>query len=438
MYTENKEITSEIMDALKAEEKLNNASTGILRALNDTTKNFIKIGYYLLQIKDIDFKLFGYEDIYDFSLKNFSLKKTSIKNMLGIANRFIDNDRTYYAEQIAFKEGFEGFNYSQLTELLSVDDMDIKKFTPSMPRSEIREQKYLLKMEDSILEIVEQDVSLCEKIVNDFRDIFDGKQDISAKTPSIKKGKTEKEITSYRTCWSQKWLVVGGLKGYPVVIEYVYRNGNRELIFSVDSKNYYISSFKTYRIDLNNTEEVGVEYDFEEFLNGVFDGYAEIEQKEEKKQKEDNQSDQIQEVLEELFASKEPLFAVEVNRRLKKVGLEIEDYKFFIDKLTIDAKIYLIPGYSKNSFYVYWILPNNPMLAINAGGYYSGTPILLYKMKYSEEGFLTNNIKHHFIKDVNLEYKDMDSFKNCVCDYLFSNLDKIKEENKLNEEEESK
>ena len=98
-----------------------------------------------------------------------------------------------------------------------------------------------------------------------------------------------------------------------------------------------------------------------------------------------------------------------------------------ITEIKDGAKVYIRynAGTDDNPVYYY----------INAGGYYSGTPILLYKMKYSEEGFLTNNIKHHFIKDVNLEYKDMDSFKNCVCDYLFSNLDKLKEENKLNEEE---
>ena len=75
-------------------------------------------------------------NIYQFAEEFFGLGKTSVKNMLAIAEKFIANNSTELLPD------YTGYSYSQLTELVPVDTKLIKKeFNNEMTIKEIRDKK---------------------------------------------------------------------------------------------------------------------------------------------------------------------------------------------------------------------------------------------------------------------------------------------------------
>lgn len=186
--------------------------------LNDTSKNFVKIGYWLLKLNKVDLALYGYKSIYDFAKDVFGLGTTSVKNMVGVANKFCDFDNYYSKYDCVLKEEYKGFSYSQLVELLSVDELDLEKFNCSMPVAEMRENKVLLSVEKCVGDIVSNHL---KKIETEILPLFENPSEffkdenglcITTENGEIvllldgdfkwRKGKLVKEMLTYRLACS--------------------------------------------------------------------------------------------------------------------------------------------------------------------------------------------------------------------------------------------
>ena len=104
--------------------------------IKSLTNNFINIGFYLNKIKENSlFLSLGFKDIYDFSESKYKLSKTTTKNFIAIYNRFCDKNSK------CLQRKFDNFSFSQLVELVSVDDNELVHYSPMQTVKEMRISK---------------------------------------------------------------------------------------------------------------------------------------------------------------------------------------------------------------------------------------------------------------------------------------------------------
>lgn len=135
----------------------------IKHAVYRVADSFVDIGVELAKVRDDAglLKSCGYADVYDYSQKVFGFGRTSTKNFIAVASKFAEGGR--------LKDGYEGFNFTQLVELLPVSE-DISSYKPTMTVSEIRDRK--------VLEAVKKDVDSLKVFVSGallkaFSSVFD-------------------------------------------------------------------------------------------------------------------------------------------------------------------------------------------------------------------------------------------------------------------------
>lgn len=100
--------------------KLEAATLKIERARATAEKSFFTIAQTMKQVYDDSGILIecGFKNIEDYSEKVFGYKKANTRKMIAIANRFMDRN--------GIKELYNGFSYSNLAELLPINDEEIK------------------------------------------------------------------------------------------------------------------------------------------------------------------------------------------------------------------------------------------------------------------------------------------------------------------------
>lgn len=117
--------------------------------------SYFNIGYELISMSKMDLTLFGYKDIYDYGNARFKLKTTSIKNMMNVVKKCCIEDPNV---GLKVKSEYVDFSYSQLVELLSVEDKDLINFDSSMTIKQIRENKVLIKMNEYYFKDVDSEL----------------------------------------------------------------------------------------------------------------------------------------------------------------------------------------------------------------------------------------------------------------------------------------
>lgn len=111
--------------------------SAIQNSLNSIVNNFFVVGKILANIQEKKlYNCLGYESLMIFSLDKFNLSRNQTYNFINIYKKF--NDKK-----------FGDFNYSQLTEMLSLPSDKLEEITPTMTVKEIREVKSIDK-EDKI------------------------------------------------------------------------------------------------------------------------------------------------------------------------------------------------------------------------------------------------------------------------------------------------
>lgn len=145
IYNADTEITSDNINYLS---ELNSEYTRITNTIRNNIdcifSNFLEISALLHEFKYKRlYEFVGYKDIYDYAYNEFDLSKTSVKNYIQIAEKcLVKRNGNEELREGRLLERYKDYNYSQLVELLNVDELDLEKYTPTMSIRKIRENKY--------------------------------------------------------------------------------------------------------------------------------------------------------------------------------------------------------------------------------------------------------------------------------------------------------
>ena len=119
-------------------------------ALYDIANSFVYIGFLLCEANSLgSFKEWGYFSIYEYASSELGFKKSSVNNFMNICRTFSSNFSSCgeaLPYSMILKDDYRNFNYSQLVEMLSMDDKKRSQVTPDMTVKQIR----LLKKSDDV------------------------------------------------------------------------------------------------------------------------------------------------------------------------------------------------------------------------------------------------------------------------------------------------
>lgn len=119
----------------------------IKQAMYDAAKQFVYIGFLLYEVETYGYyREKGYETVFDYAAQELGFKKTTTKNMIAINYAFgCRNEREYggiaNSRTMSLQPAYEKFNYSQLTEMLSMSEKQRSQVTQDMSIRKIREIK---------------------------------------------------------------------------------------------------------------------------------------------------------------------------------------------------------------------------------------------------------------------------------------------------------
>lgn len=108
----------------------------------DIKKRYIALGFHLSEFdKNEYFKEYGYSNLDDFVLANFNIDKKALSRILSVYYKFSEPYKIFISDK------YSEYSYSQLCEMVSLKDDELKSITPKMTIREIRDYKKTLKNE---------------------------------------------------------------------------------------------------------------------------------------------------------------------------------------------------------------------------------------------------------------------------------------------------
>ena len=125
----------------------NGVTEKIKKAMYESAKQFVYIGFLLKEVKEYKYyEEGGYPDVYAYAEAELNFKRTSTKNFIAIAENFGTTKYTYKGalrtqQCMTLQPEYEKFNYGQLVELLAMSEKQREKATPDMTVRQLRELK---------------------------------------------------------------------------------------------------------------------------------------------------------------------------------------------------------------------------------------------------------------------------------------------------------
>lgn len=117
----------------------------ILSDISDIKKYYVRLGFHLQEFKSCTYyRDFGYSSFEEFCDANLSLDKGAISRCISVWQNFSDDGKEF------LKEKYEDYNYSQLCEMVSMDDVSRSHVLPTMSVQDIRNYKRALKSKKSV------------------------------------------------------------------------------------------------------------------------------------------------------------------------------------------------------------------------------------------------------------------------------------------------
>ena len=118
----------------------------ITRDVNDIKTNAIRFGFHLMECKENRYyEDYGFNNFYEFIEKNWRLEKSTVSRYINLFMEFsLYQDGQH---KIFLDSKYEGYSYSQLSEMLPLSDKQRKQIKPEMTITEIRELKKSWKKE---------------------------------------------------------------------------------------------------------------------------------------------------------------------------------------------------------------------------------------------------------------------------------------------------
>lgn len=109
----------------------------ITNDLKNIATNYLRLGFHLWEVDRCKYyEHGGYQNIYEFAETEFGLKRSSVSRCISICRMFSNNGCSMYLE-----DRYKDYNYSQLCEMLSMTDDQMRKVKPDMTIKQIREIK---------------------------------------------------------------------------------------------------------------------------------------------------------------------------------------------------------------------------------------------------------------------------------------------------------
>ena len=119
-------------------------TTSIREALKSVVGEFIKIGFWLWEIRENHYyKDMGYSDVVEYAEKELNLKRSSTFNFIKVCETYSEKSKGKPTPRL--KKQYLNYSGSQLTEMLSLSPADREEITPDMSVKQIREKKAQLK-----------------------------------------------------------------------------------------------------------------------------------------------------------------------------------------------------------------------------------------------------------------------------------------------------
>lgn len=121
----------------------------ILTDMNDIRKSYIKLGFHLSEFERMEYyKDFGYASLQEFCDANIGLDKSAVSRCIGVFRTFNASLDSRYRNGTITKGSamelgtcWKDFSYSQLCEMLSLDEKTRELVKPEMTIKQIRELK---------------------------------------------------------------------------------------------------------------------------------------------------------------------------------------------------------------------------------------------------------------------------------------------------------
>jgi hypothetical protein len=102
-----------------------------------TQRSFVKIGWYLKHIREEElYKEGGYQNIWECASDLFSLTQSTASRFMKICEKFSENN-----DSPELDKRYEGFDKSQMIEMLPLNQEQMKQISPDMTEKQIRQMK---------------------------------------------------------------------------------------------------------------------------------------------------------------------------------------------------------------------------------------------------------------------------------------------------------
>ena len=113
----------------------------ILTDLNDIRRKYIQLGFHLYEFKRCNhcYK-FGYYSLEDFCAANLGMDKSAVSRCISVWENFAAVDSSH-SRKMWIDERYQEYSYSQLCEMVSMDEELRKQVKPDMTIKKIREIK---------------------------------------------------------------------------------------------------------------------------------------------------------------------------------------------------------------------------------------------------------------------------------------------------------
>ena len=145
----------------------------IARDVVDIKQNYVKLGFHLHEFRHCQYyEDFGYNDFYEFVEANFGLDKSAVSRCISVWYRFAEYESNSHSRKMWLSDRWKDFSYSQLCEMLPLDEDEIRVVEPQMTVKAIREYKKNLKNKNATSQPEE-----CVEEVKDSKRF--GKEDLS-------------------------------------------------------------------------------------------------------------------------------------------------------------------------------------------------------------------------------------------------------------------
>lgn len=134
------------------------AESYLLRIHDDVSniqKGFIRLGFHLYEIKQYEYYIStGYDDFYEFCEANYGFSPSTTKRYIEVWYEFGMRGLSSLPKMF-IDEKYEDYSYSQLVEMLPLDESERLKISPTMTVKEIRSLKKELrqKKKETVSEI---------------------------------------------------------------------------------------------------------------------------------------------------------------------------------------------------------------------------------------------------------------------------------------------